>query len=421
MNKHFVIAAFLSISTFIAHSQGVAINEDGSQPNESALLDININNAGPKRGILIPRMTTNERNLIKQVNGLLVYVTDDNSFYYSDGKNWKHLGNNPDAVVAVAANKITNPNGETKIEIQGSAAGDQMSFTVKGKEIWRHDGKTLNTKTYLPDGTESYNILIGDKAGQSLATGIGNTMVGVETGVFTTSGNYNTFIGKLSGYANSQGSGNTFLGYAAGQQNTSGLLNVFVGHGAGRNNKTGRSNVFIGNYCANDNVNGDQNVFIGHDTGSKNTDGSSNIFIGQYSGNTNTSGSNNVFLGQTTGFNNTTGQFNTYIGQAAGEKSTGASNVFIGFRAGRYEAGSNKLYIANSESATPLLQGDFQDAVLNVNGRLNVRDVLNLPAKNTAPNNPKIGDLYMDNSDPNNIKMRVYTKLNGKEQWRDLY
>jgi hypothetical protein len=421
MNKHWLIAAFVSISSFAAHSQGVAINEDGSQPNESALLDININNAGPKRGILIPRMTANERNQIKQVNGLLVYVTDDNAFYYSDGKNWKTLGGNADLPTNVASNKITNPNGETKIEIQGTATGDQMSFAIKGKEVWRHDGKTLNTKTYLPDGTETYNILIGDSAGKQLSTGIGNTMVGVEAGVYTTTGNYNTFLGKLSGFSNNIGSGNTFLGYGAGQQNTSGLLNVFVGHGAGRNNKTGRSNVFIGNYCANDNTIGEQNVFIGHDAGPKNTDGSSNLFIGQYSGYANTSGANNVFLGQGTGMTNLVGQANTYVGQGAGEKSIGASNVFIGFRAGRNEVGSNKLYIANSESYTPLIQGDFQDAVLNINGRLNIRDVLNLPAKNTAPSAPKIGDIYMDNSDPNNIKMRVYTKINAKEQWKDLY
>lgn len=422
MNKHLIFAfLFVGIFACTAHAQGVAINEDGAQPNESALLDININNAGQKRGILIPRMTANERNLIRQVNGLLVYVTDDNNFYYSDGKNWKRLASDIQPITSGAAtNKITNTGGDTKIEIQQTNAGDQMSFSIKGKEIWRHDGKTLNTHSYASDGTESYNILIGDKAGQQLTTGTGNTMVGIETGQFTLQGNYNTFLGKLAGYAN-QGSGNTFLGYGSGQQNTSGILNVFVGHGAGRNNRTGQSNVFIGNYAANENTTGAQNVFVGHDAGAKNTEGDSNVFIGQYTGSANTTGKNNVFLGQNAGLNNISGVANTYIGQGAGEKSIGTNNVFIGYNAGKHEVGSNKLYISNKEGLGALVYGDFQDSFVIINGRLNVRDVLKLPTRSDAPANPKIGDIYMDSSDPNTTKMRVFTKINGKEQWKDLY
>ena len=44
----------------------------------------------------------------------------------------------------------------------------------------------------------------------------------------------------------------------------------------------------------------------------------------------------------------------------------------MGYLAGEYETGSNKLYIANSETSTPLVYGDFSSKVLGVNGWLGV-------------------------------------------------
>ena len=44
--------------------------------------------------------------------------------------------------------------------------------------------------------------------------------------------------------------------------------------------------------------------------------------------------------------------------------------MFIGYRAGFYETGSNKLYIANDDTTTPLIYGEFDNEILNVNGKL---------------------------------------------------
>lgn len=64
-------------------SQNVAINDDGSAPDNSAMLDITSVN----RGLLIPRMTQAQMNAIVQpATGLLVYQTDvDSGFHYNQG------------------------------------------------------------------------------------------------------------------------------------------------------------------------------------------------------------------------------------------------------------------------------------------------------------------------------------------------
>ena len=55
----------------------------------------------------------------------------------------------------------------------------------------------------------------------------------------------------------------------------------------------------------------------------------------------------------------------------AGSNTTGYQQcTFIGYRAGYNETGSNKLYIANSDTSTPLIYGDFSTAQLKIHGLL---------------------------------------------------
>lgn len=93
--KNFVFSLFFLVSTVfltnnpLLYAQGVGVNEDGSAPDASAMLDIKSNS----RGLLIPRMTLSERNLITSpASGLLVYQTDNTPGYYSfDGLTWVRL------------------------------------------------------------------------------------------------------------------------------------------------------------------------------------------------------------------------------------------------------------------------------------------------------------------------------------------
>lgn len=68
----------------ICYSQGIGINEDGSEPAASAIVDISSSN----KGLLAPRMTTSQRNNITAAQGLIVFDTDENSYYQFDGGDW---------------------------------------------------------------------------------------------------------------------------------------------------------------------------------------------------------------------------------------------------------------------------------------------------------------------------------------------
>jgi hypothetical protein len=82
----FMTKLFLPLSLLFclsALSQSIAINNDGSNPDASAMLDIKSNT----RGLLLPRMTAAQRLAIANpANGLLVYQTDGQiGFYYNSG------------------------------------------------------------------------------------------------------------------------------------------------------------------------------------------------------------------------------------------------------------------------------------------------------------------------------------------------
>jgi hypothetical protein len=83
-----------------------------------------------------------------------------------------------------------------------------------------------------------------------------------------------------------------------------------------------------------------------------------------------TDGSNwrNVAIGAESLYSVTSGVDNVVLGHGAGYSlTTGSDNIFIGYQAGYNETGSNKLYIANSNTATPLIYGDFSTKAIVIN------------------------------------------------------
>lgn len=97
----------------------MAVNSDNSDPDPSAMLDVKSTTSG----VLVPRMTAGERDLISSpAEGLLVYVTSDSSFYYRQASQWIRIvaGADDDWVISgihmysnVTGNVgigITNPN-----------------------------------------------------------------------------------------------------------------------------------------------------------------------------------------------------------------------------------------------------------------------------------------------------------------------
>jgi hypothetical protein len=82
------LLATLALFPLMMYGQNVAINNTGAAPNSSALLDIQSNS----KGVLIPRMTTADRNAIASpATGLLVFDTNTGSFWFRSSGGWREL------------------------------------------------------------------------------------------------------------------------------------------------------------------------------------------------------------------------------------------------------------------------------------------------------------------------------------------
>jgi hypothetical protein len=81
MKKIYFIIVILLLNSSLLFSQ-VAVNTDGSAPDNSAMLEVK----STTKGMLIPRMTLTERNgIINPANGLLIFCTSDNQYYSNKG------------------------------------------------------------------------------------------------------------------------------------------------------------------------------------------------------------------------------------------------------------------------------------------------------------------------------------------------
>ncbi len=284
----------------------------------------------------IPRMTSSQRTMISSpATGLLVFDMDTNGFWFYNGTAWQDLssGSTPD--------QISDADSDTRMMVESSPDEDTIRFEVKGTEFAKMDGKTFDI------GAPGHSLFIG------LGAGIHDD--GDNEG-------YNTFIGYQSGLSNTSGLDNTFIGYKTGSASLTHGENTFVGSASGFRNTTGYSNTYLGTRTGLFNTTGINNIFMGTNAGFTNDAGDSNIYIGNESGSSNLTGSDNVMLGISSGYH-----------------TLGSGNVFLGYQAGYEETGSNKLYIANSNTTSPLIYGDFQTNLLRINGSLNINNAYTLP------------------------------------------
>jgi len=211
------------------------------------------------------------------------------------------------------------------------------------------------------------NTFYGYLAGSAITSGIGNSFFGRSAGTNNNSGYGNTIVGHKAGFNNTSGFYNTFVGFSSGYKNTDGEANTFFGYHAGSSNTIGDANTFVGISAGHNNASGVSNTFVGTDAGYYNTGGHFNTFIGESAGSKNSSGCSNVYVGDQAGYYNSTGNDNVILGHFAGTYNAGSGNVFIGNQAGYSESGSNKLYIDNSNTATPLIYGDFSTNRVGIN------------------------------------------------------
>lgn len=86
MKNLICIGAITSFFLLKICSQSVGINNDGSTPHNSAILDV----SSISKGLLIPRMTLEQiKTISNPANGLQVFCTTDEKVYIYVSSNWK--------------------------------------------------------------------------------------------------------------------------------------------------------------------------------------------------------------------------------------------------------------------------------------------------------------------------------------------
>lgn len=336
------VVSALFVQVGFAQKENVGIGT--TKPDQSAILDLSSTN----KGLLMPRVSLQQRSSIQNpANGLIVYQTDMISgFYYFDGKDWKSVG------------------GETA---QNSVA-DAFNWGLTGNSGTNSSTNFIGTTDNAPLTFKVNNSVAG-----YLNPAQGLTFFGPYAGGSLTSIS-NTAIGNAAMLNNtSSGNSNTAVGEAALRGNTTGSYNIGIGVNTLRSNQIGNYNNAIGVNALYTST-GSNNTAIGGNALYSNTTGEENTAIGGAALNANISGSRNFALGVGALGAKISGDDNLAIGNFAGQNNlTGSKNVFIGLQSGQSETGSEKLYIANSNTITPLVYGDFSAKYIAV-GELSVAD-----------------------------------------------
>jgi len=384
MNKLYFCLCALAFSVAQINAQNVGINQTGSDPDNSAMLDVSATN----KGFLVPRMTKTQKFLIPNpANGLLVYQTDDTSgFWYYEQNQWVPLmrsitfGNGltgglvqGKGAVDIKKTGVTNStygdkdhypiltvneygqitiastekfiDNDTLNEIQSISLNvDTLKLNKNGgfvhlKGFWSTEGNTglnatnnfLGTTNNVPLRFRVNNRWFGE-----LNSGNNNISFGLNANQ-NSSGNSNIAIGRESLRANSGGFYNTAVGWQSLYDNNSGNYNTALGAKSLYNNTTGSYNIGIGFEPLTSNTSGSYNVGIGFRSLFNNTTGTYNVGVGMYTLLYNTTGIMNAAVGYYTLGANVYGHYNAGFGNyALFANNLGRGNAFMGYAAGYY-------------------------------------------------------------------------------------
>jgi hypothetical protein len=168
-------------------------------------------------------------------------------------------------------------------------------------------------------------------------------------------------------------------------------MNTFVGMGvAGAGNLVhtapgdGDANTAVGWNSVHAITTGKFNTAIGDQALTSVTTGIGNTAVGEIALGSQVGTSFNTGIGADVLWQNT-GSYNSALGVfAGGNNLVGDRNVFLGYAAGQNELGSDKLYIDNSNTATPLIYGDFSNNTVIINNNLSMAGNITMVAGNTV-------------------------------------
>jgi len=279
-----------------------------------------------------------------------------------DGKqNYVNPGTTGNVLKSQGGNWVSSPLN-IQNDVFASFMVDSTNMRLQNNSLSKLNKKintTVSDSAEINNGNYAwYNIAIGDSALFVVDSGSNNIAIGFKSLIKNSSGRSNTSVGGYENLnANTTGFQNNAIGSSTMNANTTGNRNNSFGTLSMNANTTGYANSAFGNAALMTSVTGNENSSFGRMS-------TLNLKTGSY---------NSVFGNQALS-NDTIGNYNTAIGFLAGAGlKNGSSNVFIGNNAGNnaaFASSSNRLVIANTNTATPLIYGEFDNSKLTVNGTL---------------------------------------------------
>lgn len=212
-------------------------------------------------------------------------------------------------------------------------------------------------------------------------------------------GSKNFFIGPSAGkYAHTYDSYENFAIGCDVLQYTNDGANVAIGNYAMQYGVDVSQNCAIGNRSMQSAIYGYVNMALGEYSLSGMVTGSYNVAIGASAGagsaNGYTGANYNILFGYQSAYKILSGASNnTIIGYQSGYNLGAAtSNVFIGYQAGYNETNSNRLYVANSNTSTPLIYGLFTGTGAGITIHSQATDGIPLIVKGKASQSSNLQD-----------------------------
>lgn len=249
--------------------------------------------ASADKGVLIPRMTDAEMQLIASpAEGLLVYNLTYKTFYYFS-TTWKPAG-------FAYRTLIRDTDGDTRIEVEKTSDEDIVRFSANADNNGVASGAADEVATISSAG---FNLISENSTYQIEGTQVLRKK------------NNNVYVGT-GGALTTSGDRNTSFGYGALDKITTGSDNLAVGYNAGLNLATANNSVLVGdNVSSGPALSGNGNVAIGASAAPvMQGAATNNVVVGYKSGTGLTTGKHNILIGYNAGSNITTADSNIVIG-----------------------------------------------------------------------------------------------------------
>jgi trimeric autotransporter adhesin len=266
-----------SVNNINSATSDVKVGIGTSSPNSSSLLDL----ASTNKGLLIPRMTTTQRNAISSpATGLMIYQADNTpGFYYYNGSVWTEIAPAIAPSWALGGNSGIDPN----TNFIGTTDNQPLVFKFNN-EVAGQLNNTNNTSygrgALLNNTTSRGNTAFGINSLRVNTTGSGNTATGAGSLNQNTTGTQNTSIGSVALTNNTTGNANTATGAGTLLLNTTGFGNTANGINSLLNNTIGNQNTGYGGGAVNFTTTGNDNTGLGYGSLTNNTTGSQNTAVG---------------------------------------------------------------------------------------------------------------------------------------------